>query len=90
MSPPTPPLSKKSGGCVEAGEMEWEGVSKCRSDVSKRAKRRFSWVSLGAEHVETVEAGWAGVSKSMSKECRSARTSTGERERTNPNQEPKQ
>jgi hypothetical protein len=77
MNPPTPPLLERSGGCVEVGEWNVEAVSKCRSELSKR---RFAWLLLCANRVEAVEAGRLRMSKSVSKECRSPRTSTRERE----------
>jgi hypothetical protein len=60
------------------GKWKVEAVSKCRSQVSKRAKRRFAWVLLRAKDVEAVEAGPRRLSKLMSKRCRSAPTSTTE------------
>ena len=45
--------------------------------VSRETLR--GWMIADGLWQDRVEAGWAGVSKSMSKECRSARTSTGER-----------
>src|SRR5216684_4289299 len=55
MNPPTPPLLREAAGVSKLGKRNVKAMSKCRSDVSKRAKRRFAWRVLRARHVETLE-----------------------------------
>jgi hypothetical protein len=74
-NPPTPPLLREAGGMSKWGKGDVEAVSKCRSKVSKR---RLAWASLRTRDVEAVEAGSRRLSKSVSKQCRSAPTSTTE------------
>jgi hypothetical protein len=74
--PSDAPASKRSGGCVEAGEMG------CRSGVEVSKQGVEAAVCLGFASRKDVEARRLRLSKSMSKGCRSTPTSTRGREPT--------